>query len=851
MNYICFLCNKKLKTIHQLIYHLKIIHNLDKNSYYCCKQTFCHRNFRGLHKFRQHLNRNHVYNQENDRNDIISSLAPFEDTIINESININPLKFDPLVNYNDNTDYELSEQTILLNELVSSDVSHDTENINLPPFKKKVEKVILSFIANLMTKSNVSGSLLQEIIEGIINIFSSELIVDIKSKVLSVLRKLNSSEYSTIENMFETVENSFSSVKTEYFRTKTLLKHNVFFKPETIVVGYTKEKRNVDGNDKIVMVPVQGHLLSMKKNLKYFFELPDVFKIVNNFINDSLNNKEILTSFLDGSTWKNMRSKFKNQFVFPIFLYYDDVELGNPLGSHSGIHKMGCVYYTVPGLPPEYLSSLNNIFPAFLFHAQDRGYQSISNEQMFSALVKELVSLQEEGIMICINGEEIKIYFTLGLVLGDNLGLNSILGFVESFTANFYCRICRSPKQELQQMCHQSNIFLRNVINYESDIKHNNVSETGVREQCIFHKIQHFHVTENLVCDFMHDIPEGVARYDMALIISGLIDQGCFTLNELNNRLRYFNYGTTERKNVPPLIRETNIKKGILIMSASEMLCLIRFFSLMVGELVPTSSNFWKLYLLLYQITDLCCARKIQRDSSFLLDSLVYEHNKLYLLLSKSTLKPKFHMLTHYGHILRKNGPIILTSSIRFEAKHKILKSLANVIPCRINLGYTIANKLQLQMVNRLLLNTAFKDQNLKLGIGKCINSSSEFSQKIFTQLPKELKINCFLASWLEFKGIYYKKKVLVVMETNLDGSIFGEIVFILVGESKVPFFLLKPLNTIGYDFHYHAYEIGGDNLNDNNNLVGYYVHDLCDPTPTVLRIIGNNKRYATLRYAL
>ncbi|KAF0736562.1 Uncharacterized protein FWK35_00021616 [Aphis craccivora] len=88
-----------------------------------------------------------------------------------------------------------------------------------------------------MTKSYVSGSLLQEIIEGIINILSIELIVDIKRKVLSVLRKLNFSEFSTIENMFKTVENSFSSVKTEYLRTKTLLKHNVFFKPETIVVG--------------------------------------------------------------------------------------------------------------------------------------------------------------------------------------------------------------------------------------------------------------------------------------------------------------------------------------------------------------------------------------------------------------------------------------------------------------------------------------------------------------------------------------------------------------------------------------------------------------------------------------
>lgn len=90
----------------------------------------------------------------------------------------------------------------------------------------------------------------------------------------------------------------------------------------------------------------------------------------------------------------------------------------------------------------------------------------------------------------------------------------------------------------------------------------------------------------------MHDIPECVARYDMALIIKGLIDQGYFTLNELNNRLRFFNYGITECKNVSPSIHEINIKKGILIISASEMLCLIRFFSLMVGELVPTSSNF-------------------------------------------------------------------------------------------------------------------------------------------------------------------------------------------------------------------------------------------------------------------
>lgn len=102
---------------------------------------------------------------------------------------------------------------------------------------------MLGFVTNLMTKSNVTGSLLQVIIEGIINLFSSYLIVDIKKEVLSVMRQLNSLKYSEIESMFEIVENSFSSVKTEYHRTKIFLKNNVFFKPETIVVGYIKEKK--------------------------------------------------------------------------------------------------------------------------------------------------------------------------------------------------------------------------------------------------------------------------------------------------------------------------------------------------------------------------------------------------------------------------------------------------------------------------------------------------------------------------------------------------------------------------------------------------------------------------------
>lgn len=330
---------------------------------------------------------------------------------------------------------------------------------------------------------------------------------------------------------------------------------------------------------------------------------------------------------------KKMFTVLENPFLefrTDFFLYFDDAEMGNPLGSHSGVHKMGCVYYTIPLIPPEYLSALENIFPAFLFHSTDRGEHKFNNKTLFSSLITELIDLQENGISICVNSTNITIHFALALILGDNLGLNSILGFVESFSAIYYCRTCCSPKSQMQTMLIESVYSIRNKENYKSDVQKNNISETGISSYCVFNEIPNYHVTVNIVCDFMHDVSEGVARYDMALIINYLIDHKYFSLENLNNRLILFEYGVTECKNKPPTISKTNLNNNCIVMSASEMLCLVRYFGLIVGKLVPLDTKIWELYISLRKIVDICCARVLQRECALLLDSLVSEHNKLY-----------------------------------------------------------------------------------------------------------------------------------------------------------------------------------------------------------------------------
>lgn len=92
--------------------------------------------------------------------------------------------------------------------------------------------------------------------------------------------------------------NPFFNFKTEYQRFKFFEDNNLFFKPKTIVIGYTIEKKNISCIDRQIMVPVQGHLLSMKQNLRLLFEFPGVFEAVFKYTEASTNQNQILSTIL-------------------------------------------------------------------------------------------------------------------------------------------------------------------------------------------------------------------------------------------------------------------------------------------------------------------------------------------------------------------------------------------------------------------------------------------------------------------------------------------------------------------------------------------------------------------------
>lgn len=81
----------------------------------------------------------------------------------------------------------------------------------------------------------------------------------------------------------------------------------------------------------------------------------------------------------------------------------------------------------------------------------------------------------------------------------------------------------------------------------------------------------HYNFLENVVCDVVHDILLGVGRYDMAKIINYCVKQHYFTLEQLNDRLKYFDHSEYDRGNRVSSISGGHIQKGALIITATEM----------------------------------------------------------------------------------------------------------------------------------------------------------------------------------------------------------------------------------------------------------------------------------------
>lgn len=526
--------------------------------------------------------------------------------------------------------------------------------------------------------------------------------------------------------------------------------------------------------------------------MQKFLELPNVFTNILKYLNKCKTNTTLLSSIFHGQMWKSKESN-QNKLTLPIALFFDDVEINNPLGSRKSIHKLGAIYLTLLSLPPQYSSSLNNILLMQLHNYQD--HKKLGNK-IFLHVVNQIIDLSVNGITINVNNKEQKIFFRLMYIVGDNLGLNTILGFAKGFNSQYYCRICTATKKDAQKLVSEEKYYIRTQNDYPNCVIN---SLFGIQEECIFNKIPNFHVLDNLSIDPMHDLLEEICRYDISKILNNFIYIEQFlTLEVFNERL--LNCINSYNDNVPPPLNSESIKNGKIIITASEMYYLINNLSLMISDLVPEKNLTWQLYLFLKKIVNISCSHFLTPKHIDIFDQLVFNYLSLHKQLFNIAFKPKHHNLLHYSNIMKKYGPLNLMSSIRFEAKHKQLKNYAKVTTSRINPSYTLALRHQLKLCHRFVCADGFSDriQHDKISKFSEVFNYRDIENVLHSEIIHDKNLDC--VSWIIINGTRYEINNIIC--TDIYERLFGKIRNIILNQNKEIFFLLAKLSTLSFNYH-------------------------------------------------
>ena len=526
---------------------------------------------------------------------------------------------------------------------------------------------------------------------------------------------------------------------------------------------------------------------------------------INDFLSRDWEKKEtFLYDIQDGEFFNSHALFLKQNHAFQIQLFFDEFECSNPLGSKRGIHKLGAIYFTLRNISPKYNSNLLAIHLVSLFHAQD--IKTYGFDKILEPLVKDISRLETEGVQIPLYDHA--VYGTIIQVTGDNLGIHSLFGFVESFSARYCCRFCLLEKEDFQTEFSEdsSKISLRTK---ELHAEHCEVIKSnphlpyvmGVKKSCLLNSLQYFHTATNFSVDIMHDIFEGVAQFEMKLLLQHL-GHNYTTPAEIHRRIQSFNYGRLEQCNKPPGV---NLVEGSndLSLNATQSWCLLRHLPIIFGDLVCSSDQNWYLLILLLQIVSIVLSPAISSGITIYLKHLISEHHSLFkYLYPHKKLLPKHHFLIHYPMSMQKLGPLIHSWCMRYEGKHNYFK---RQIKSFKNITKTLAKKHQCHVA---YLWQTFNPNELKLGPGKMVPLNRlESYTEIAVKLNVPVWTTIYNVKWIKSFGNLYRPGLAVCIGVENEMPVFHVIQNIVVRDECVHF-ITTAMKTLYLEEHVHAFKV-------------------------------------------
>lgn len=640
---------------------------------------------------------------------------------------------------------------------------------------------------------------------------SVELIHSFK-KVNQIWMTENQSPNQAIEITSDMAINHLSKFKSTYKRNKMVESDCRFVRPVEKSIGTRWElKKSKDRNGRVIQIPrlIQCTLqyVSILDTLRSLPE--DFWELYFEFNKDNqsyfqvetvvADDKYTYSSFRCGTSYRKNSFFQENPDALQLQISADEFEICNPLQSKSNIHKICGVYFTIHNLPTSCHSKLNNIFLLCLCNSDDLKSKQTDYNNIWQLIVDEVKILEECGIKV--NARNLK--GTLVHMILDNAGANVGLGFAGSFSAVKNCRNCLTTKNECRVLTSESDCVLRTIENYENSLDVINESEkvdynesNGIKFYCVISNLNAFHIVSNPTVDSMHDINEGCIPETLKHFFKFCFKSKIFSAHELDDLVKFHDFGVLNRSNVPSQI---NLDKRSLGQNASQSMCLFVNLPFILYDYKEDRrlQSAWNCIKSLLRICEILHSYEITEKDLKELSRLTTLYLELFKETFGSYLIPKMHFLLHYASVII--GPSIYYNMMRFEAKHKVFKTLRNATNNFKSINKTLAYEHQKQMFR----NGFCLDDQINHGVLKPLEDQSVLQVLGFSEFNRFPK--AFEAKFLHFNNYKYVKNLIIVYL-----SLFYEIDRIVFISNEV-YFVCQPYKTVCFNKFLHSFQVEKD----------------------------------------
>lgn len=167
--------------------------------------------------------------------------------------------------------------------------------------------------------------------------------------------------------------NELETFTTRHKREKQMSENRYYVAPKEIAIGTRIE--NMYDKEKQIEIPrlIQStmQIIPIISTLKSFFDRKENLDMYFKHQTDHICQENVFENYCCGQNFKTEEFFQLNPNAIQLQLAIDDVEICDPLGSKSNLHKVCAVYFVIRNIPYRFNSKLNNIFLVCLCNVDD------------------------------------------------------------------------------------------------------------------------------------------------------------------------------------------------------------------------------------------------------------------------------------------------------------------------------------------------------------------------------------------------------------------------------------------------------------------------------------------------